>query len=466
MSAAPGMFDPLRLRHGREWLEEVYTSDATYQIEQGGADAEELLRCRRAGSAVGVALTITGVLGLLGVGAFLYLMVGGPEPRVKWGYSAAMLAFLLTAAQSGPIVAVLVRLTKAYWAIPLRRAADLLGVAGLITAPVYMILLFQLPDFTGRPSLWFDYPMTPLVPDSALVAVLALGGLSLIYLGAVPDLALSEQPLFRRLAGRWQGTVKQWAALELALIIQGSLYVGVYVVMNWLLATDLGGSLIPGWHSENTPVYLSFSGFEAGLAFVVLASTMMKLAGGLHRFFEKDVYNHMAKLLLGFALLFMWFLWAELLVWWYGRENQEKLLQHLLYYGPYVVPFALAVGFSFLAPLLLMMWIQVRESFFGPTLVAIFIILGTYADRVRFFVASWSLAGPVQDALHAVPPAHLPNVVDVLILIGGPCGFIFVYLLLLRVLPPIALWEHREDLLHRIHRPYLRTEVKVLAKQS
>src|SRR5688500_13250230 len=74
-------------------------------------------------------------LAVLAAGAVValgLLAAGGPEPRARWGYTAATLAFLLSAAQAAPILALVSRLGRGHWGIPLRRAAELFAVAGLV----------------------------------------------------------------------------------------------------------------------------------------------------------------------------------------------------------------------------------------------------------------------------------------------------------------------------------------------
>ena len=66
--------------------------------------------------------------------------------------------------------------------------------------------------------------------------------------------------------------------------------------------------------------------------------------------------------------------------------------------------------------------------------------------------------------MEEIPGAVLPDVADVLIWVGGISACILLYMLGTRIIPPVNIWEQKEVLLYRIHKPFHRTEVQVLGK--
>jgi len=62
-------------------------------------------------------LVLTGLF-LLGVIGFLIKLAGGFDDRIEWGYYAVLVAFLLTTAQSAPLVSVATRLARAHFRRP------------------------------------------------------------------------------------------------------------------------------------------------------------------------------------------------------------------------------------------------------------------------------------------------------------------------------------------------------------
>ena len=57
-----------------------------------------------------------------------------------------------------------------------------------------------------------------------------------------------------------------------------------------------------------------------------------------------------------------------------------------------------------------------------------------------------------------------PDMADIFIIVGGIAGAILLYLLASRIVPALNIWEQKEMLLYRVHKPFHRTEVMVLGK--
>ena len=429
----------------------------------------DLLARVRAGGAPRATLVL-GALAAVGAVSFVILLASGPEPRSKWGYAAATLAFLLSTAQAAPIVAFGTRLAKGYWAIPVRRAAEIHALAGLVIAPLYIALLFQLPEWRGRWSVWFDWPGAPLLWDSIFILLLVFTGLALLFLSNVPDFAAARDAGARGFAERcslgWRGTIRQWTALTAGLVIVGAFYLMVFVFVHMFTVVDLAMSLVPGWKSSILAGYHAVSALQGGVATTILTAAALRKFGGLERYIPMDAFWGASKPLLGLTLLFFYFTWSEFLPGWYGRVPEESSVLLLLVAGPYLPLFVLGFAGCFVLPLLLLIWNPIRVSINGPTWVASIVLLGNLIDRIRIYVASWSVAGPVGQHLDVahMPAIQLPGPLDLAILVGGVSAVLFTYLLALRFVPPVSIWEYKTALMLKIERPYMRTEVAVVAK--
>jgi hypothetical protein len=431
-------------------------------------------RLGRGGSGFRIAVVVLAVLAAAGVFGLASLVAGGPEPRAKWGYPAAVLAFLLSTAHAAPILALMTRLAKGFWGIPLRRVAELFAVAGLVTTPVFILLLFQLPDWRGRPSIWFDWPGGPHVWDSLAIILFSLLGLALLYLSSLPDLAAAgdarmaarhgARPLGARLALGWTGSVRQWQVLSGGVVVLGAFYLMLYAFVHLLLVSDLAISLVPGWHSSIIPPYHGISGLQAGVAATLLMLAGLRRFRGLRRYIGLDPFWGGAKLMLALSLLFFYFTWIELLTLWYGRTPDEQQVLGLMMFGPYLWLFVVSFGLNFVLTFVLLIWNPIRVSIKGPTCVAALVLIGNFVDRIRIYVAAWSVAGPAGEHLEHLPPTQYPGLVDVLVLLGMPAAVGLLYLLALRLVPPISLWEYKTGLLLKVERPYLKTAVTVVAK--
>jgi hypothetical protein len=429
---------------------EIYRHDMA-DVRRRMAAAREDLQRPPAGTLYWLAVTGTAILALAAAISVAFLALSGAQ-FVDWGYAAATAAFLVSSLQAAPAVSVISRLARGYWAISLRRTAELTALAGLVSTPLVLILLYHLPDWKDRSSIWFGLTTAPQAPDAVAIVLFAFAGLALLSLGLLPE---------RR---RWAGTSKQWEMLLLSSVLLGSFYIALLLYVDLFVVSDLAVSLVSGWHSADMPVYQAFTGFEGGLAAVILAVACVRRFGGLQHQIHDDVFKAMSKLLLAFALLFIWFFWAEFLTYWYGRLPDEKDLMRLLMFGSYVAPFGISIFCNFLVPLAVLMWNSARASIAATTAVAVVVLIGNFSDRVRIYVASWSVAGPVADHFGALPPARLPDVADVLIVLGTPAAVVCLMLLAVRLVPPIAPWEQQRDLLLRFERPFGRAEMPIVAK--
>ncbi|MPZ16079.1 MAG: hypothetical protein GEU73_16935 [Chloroflexi bacterium] len=418
------------------------------------------------------AVLVLGVLAVIGLLALVILLAGGPEPRAKWGYAAAVLAFLLSTSHAAPLLALATRLAKGFWGIPIRRAAELHAVAGIVTTPLFIVVLFQLPEWQGRPTIWTNWPGAPQLWDSVAMVILTLTGLGLLYLASLPDLAAARDAgrrgLFGQLALGWTGTVRQWQILSGGIVVLGIFYLMFFVFVHVLISSDLAMSLVPGWKSSLMPPYHAVSAIQAGIATTVLTLALLRRYGGLERYLGLDPFWGAAKLLLALSLLFFYFTWSELLLTWYGRTPAEQAVLALLMFQPYLGLFVLSFLLNFVLPFLLLIWNPIRVSIAGPTFVALLVLVGNLVDRVRIYVASWSVAGPPGQVLtvETLPPTQYPGPLDLLIMLGAISAVALLYILALRFVPAISLWEYKLGHLLKIEQPYLRTEVAVLAKPN
>src|SRR5207237_5746575 len=115
-----------------------------------------------------------------------------------------------------------------------------------------------------------------------------------------------------------------------------------------------------------------------------------------------------SKLLLALSLLWFYMWWAEFLTHWYGRTPQEQRLLALLDFGPYFPVWLLGFGLAVALPLALLIWNRVRRSITAATIVAVSILAGNFFDRVRVYVAAFSIEDVTARQLTAVPAARLP----------------------------------------------------------
>ena len=444
-----------------------------------GVTQDLLDRHQKTGNLFRGAVLLFGALLVLGiVGFFLRLRDGFDDPSI-WGYHAAAFAFILTTAQGALMVAIAPRIAKAHWRRPISRAAEMFAVVGLFNLVVFIPLLWVLPSLEdGRRTLWFfeagKVPAySPHVWATLALLFLVITGLTLLWMSSLPDLAAirdrstgRRQRLFARLANGWHGTSRQWHFQYHRMGILGAFYFMMLVFVHFLIATDFNMALVPGWIDALFPATQAHNALQAGVATVLLAMFFLRRFGGYGDYIGLDQFWGLGKLLFALSLLWVWFWFSSFIVLWYGAKPGEQAALELLMVGPYLPVFMAAFVLVFVVPFFAMIWSPVRKSIWGPTIIAASVLIGAFFDKIRLYVAAYSVADEGGHELDAIPQAVMPEASDIFIWVGVISGSVLVYLLATRIFPVINIWEQRELLLYKIHKPFHRTEVMVLGKRD
>ena len=445
-----------------------------------GVTHDLLDRRRKTGGAFRLAVAVCGVLFVLGVVGFILRVQDGVSDRAVWGYYAALFGFILITAQAAPMVAIAPRLAKAHWCRPVTRAAELFTVVGLFNLVLFIPMLWVLPSLEdGRRSLWFfsdlDVPAhLPHILATLALLFLVVVGLALLWTSSLPDLAAvrdsstgRRQRIYARLANGWSGTSAQWNMQYHRVGILSAFYFVMLVFTHFLISVDFVMALVPGWIDALFPATQAHNALQAGVATVLVTMFLLRQFGGYKDYLGLDQFWALGKLLLALSLLWFWFWFSSFIVLWYGAKPGEQAVLRLMMAGPYQPAFMAAFVMCFIVPLFTLIWNPLRKSIWGPTIIAVGVLVGVFFERIRIWVAAYSVAG-VEDkhelSLSAIPPAVMPDIADVLIWVGAIAGMVLVYMLASRVLPVISIWEQKELLLYKSHKSFHRTEVVVLGK--
>ena len=430
-----------------------------------------------------VALTLA-IVFIAGIVGFVMRVTDGVSDRAVWGYYAAVFAFILTTAQAAPMVAIAPRLAKSHWRRPISRAAELWSIVGLFNLLLFIPLLWVLPSLEdGRRSLWFfgqgDVPAySPHIWATVAIVSLVAIGIALLWVSALPDFAAVRdhstgwrQRWAGRMAFDWRGTSAQWNMLYNRTGVLGGLYFMMLVFVHFLISLDFLIALVPGWIDALFPITHAANALQAGVATMLLTMFFLRQFGGYKEYIELEHFWALGKILFALSLLWFWFWFSSFNVIWYGKKPSEQSVLELLTKGPYVSVFMVVFILNFVLPLFTMMWNPVRKSIWGPPLIASSVLIGTFLDRIRLYVAAYSIPGigdPLVDKheLAGIPEAHLPDAADVLLVLGAISGSILVYMLASKVIPVVSIWEQRELLLYKLHKRFHRAEVLVLGKRD
>lgn len=158
------------------------------------------------------------------------------------------------------------------------------------------------------------------------------------------------------------------------------------------------------------------------------------------------------------------------------KKPTEVSVLELLVTGPYRELFISVFLLVFIIPWFTMIWNPIRRSIWGPTIIAVSVLIGTFLDRIRLYVGAWDVASfksklinPDTDML-GMELAEVPNnivmpgMADIFLTVGFIGGSIFIYLLATRIIPAVNIWEKKEFLLYKAEIQFHRVKVIVLGK--
>lgn len=421
---------------------------------------------------------ILGILSIVGIVSLVVKFADVGDDSTKWGYVAALVSFLLSVAGGAPMVAMAPVMAKANWVRPVTRLASLFSFAGVVTLIMLIPLVAILPPLVTegarRRTIWYLAPdYSPHIWGVLGLVLLLVTGIMLFYSAALPDFASMRdhstgwrQRLGKRLARGWVGTDVQWRTLRMRIGMFGTFYFLILVFVNFLISTDFGQSMVPGWRDAIFPMYHTVSGFQAGVAAVVIGLYFSRRFMKLEKYVHLDAFWSLGRLLFALTLLWIYFFYSSFIVFWYGRsENDIATLKHQII-GPFLPVFIAGVLLIWFVPWWILIWNKVRRGTSAMVVGSFVILFGLLLDRIRIFVPAWSVPGDQihQKWLAETPAAYWPNLFDILIIVGGISAVALIVMLMTRVIPVLSVWQVQEfNLLAKPIR-YVRGHATLVAK--
>jgi hypothetical protein len=424
------------------------------------------------------ALLVLGVVGFVA-----RVAADGFDDRGPWGYYMATFSFVFMVTSAAPVAAVAFRFTKSHWRRPMSRLSELFAVVGIFNVIAFIPMMFVLPPIANpgghvehqldvRRTIWFEGPIgAPHAWDLLGVVFLAVTALVILWISAMPDMAEGRVTatgirrwIYRRLAGHWYGTKRQWNAQKAGLAMLGAFYFMLLIYVHFIISSDYAQSMIPGWKDSIFPVFYSLTGFQVALGTCLIILYVMRRWGGFHEYYGKSVFWSASKVQLGLTLLWAYHLFAFFITYWYGRLVVEQNIIKYLFSQSYGGVFLANLALSFAIPFLILLWNPVRRSAWGPPLAGLSAAAGALMFSVRVFVGGANSGNIFAAFLDHVPAAVYPDVWDIFMVVGGIGGAAFVYLAATKFLPVLSVWEVKEGALYQKMARFIRGEYLVLGK--
>lgn len=310
-------------------------------------------------------------ISLNGIITFTYAALTWNDTTILWALLTVNLIFYTGITQSGIIFSTVMEITRAEWGKYFSRTGEIMTISSIPIAVITFILLYvggiehifyRISRVSLQSFLWRN-----------ILTMTAFYSLSFIYLY------------------KWGMRKKEIMVAEdtdRRPNIMASLVMISYVIANTNMAWDLM-AIIPGWESTIFPPYFWAGNIFSGTAFLFIVFILFRGVKPADLASEKYL-NPMGKLLLGYALLWVYMYWAQYFVIWYGdipRLTEPLFIQMRENYSSI---FLIMIIAAFIIPFMTLIQKRVRCSFSTQFIVVILICIGIWINRYLMIIPLFS----------------------------------------------------------------------------
>jgi len=304
----------------------------------------------------------------------------------------------------------------------------------------FFFILPYVPNQRG--PLWVNF-RSPLVWDVFAINTYLVISLVFWYLGMIPDLAtlrdrasgVVRKTLFRAVSLGWNGSHRTWSRYEVTCLVLAGLATPLVLSVHSIVSMDFATSVIPGWHTTIFPPYFVAGAIYSGFGMVLTLVILTRQTMNLQRYITPRHLDAMAKIVLLTGSIVGYAYASEFFSAWYGGNLYERFHFVNRATGPYAFGFYLMILCNVLVPQLFW-WRAARRSIPVLFVASILINVGMWFERFIIIVVGLHRA-----YLPSGWGMFYPTLIDFGILVGSFGLFFTLFLLFIRFLPMIAIWE-------------------------
>lgn len=390
------------------------------------------------------------------IGLFAYyrqlkngLGVTAMRDYASWGIYISNFVFFVAISLVGSLITAVLRLSNAKWSTPLTRISEVIAVSAILFASIIIVVDMGRPDRILN-LLLYSRLQSPITWDVIVITTYLILSILLLYFSLLPDLQVliknkaNQSPWMTRiytfLGSFWHNTPQQEAIMERSISILVVTIIpvalAIHTVTSWLFATTYR----PGWDSTNFGAYFVSGAFLVGAGGVIIAMYVFRKAYRLENYITNEHFNHMGKLMVLLALLYLYFNINEYLVPAFKMKRFEG--EHLmgLFTGEFAWLFWLVIILGMVVPVVVLIFPAGRKPL-PMFIMGLLVVVGAWFKR--FLIVSPTLLHPFLPKAD-VPESYLhyfPTWEEWSITLGSLAGALLVITFLIRVFPIIPIEE-------------------------
>ena len=394
--------------------------------------------------------------------------VWGLNNSVGWAFDITNFVFWIGIGHAGTLISAILLLFRQQWRTSINRSAEAMTIFAVLCAAMFpgihmgrpWLAYFIFPYFPNqRGPLWVNF-RSPLVWDVVAINTYLTISLVFWYLGMMPDLAtLRDRAIggikkfvFRLLSLGWNGSNRTWARYEVVCLVLAGLATPLVLSVHSIVSMDFATSVVPGWHTTIFPPYFVAGAIYSGFGMVLTLLIITRQTMHLERYITLRHLDKMAKVTMFTGMIVSYAYATEFFSAWYSGNLYERYHFINRAAGPYAWCFALMVLCNVITPHLL--WTRkARTNVALLFIVSILVNIGMWFERFVIIVVSLHRA-----FLPSGWGMFYPTVFDVGILVGSFGLFFTCFLVFIRFLPMIAMWEIKGVVAHGAHKMALSSE--------
>jgi molybdopterin-containing oxidoreductase family membrane subunit len=404
-----------------------------------------------------LALALTALLGA-GISYLLVKGVGiwGLDMPVAWAFAIADYVWWIAIGMAGTFISAALYLARQEWRTSLNRYAEAMTVFAVSVSGIFPILhlgrpwfFYWLAPYPDRMGLWPQWRSSLLWDFFAILAYLIVSVLY-FYVGLIPDLASlrdrahtrGKQVFYGLLALGWRGEARHWQRFETLSLLLAGLAVPLVFSVHSMVALDFSEALLPGWHSTIFPPFFVAGALFSGFAMVLVLGIPLRRFYGLGDFITEWHIDNLAKMMLAAGLFVDYSYLSEIFTAFYGGDRYEIALTMQRFTGAYAWVFWTTIACNVVA-IQALWWPRVRRHHGVLFALGIVVLIGMWFERLMLIVSSL-----YRDFLPSSWGMFYPTLWDLAFLFGSIGLFFVLFLLFVRWLPLVSMFELRK-LVHR-----------------
>jgi Ni/Fe-hydrogenase subunit HybB-like protein len=392
---------------------------------------------------------------LAGVAAVTYQVATGIgtwglNKSVGWAFDITNFVFWIGIGHAGTLISAILLLLRQQWRTSINRSAEAMTIFAVMCAALFPLIhmgrpwmaFWVMPYPNQRGPLWVNF-RSPLLWDVFAINTYLTISLVFWYLGMIPDFATLRDRArgkVRRLAYGllslgWDGSHRTWSRYETTCLVLAGLATPLVISVHSIVSMDFATSVLPGWHTTIFPPYFVagavFSGFGMVMTLLIITRQVMHLEA----YITPHHLDRMAKVMLLTGSLVAFSYATEIFSAWYGTNPEERFAFWNRAAGPYAWAFWTMVLCNAALPQLL--WLRrVRGCVPALFVLSILVNVGMWFERFVIIVTSLH-----RSYLPSSWVMYAPTVIEVATLVGSFGLFFTCFLLFIRFLPMVAIWE-------------------------